>query len=117
MGRLAVCALYDRDGKHFCIQLTTTATGSAATMLDGAASMNALASVSRIGIMVGISAVTMNHICMIWITVMATGRVTAFSMVILAKFARNCFIQQGRCSDVALDANTSFTVGRCACLF
>merc|ERR1712217_596312 len=55
--------------------------------------MNVPGSVSPIGIMVGISAVTMNRICMIWITVMATGRATAFSMVILAKFARICFIQ------------------------
>lgn len=92
LGRLAVCALYAQDGKHFCIQLRTRASGSVVTMLDGAASMNAPASVSPIGIMVGISAVTMSHICMIRITVMATGRVIAFSTVILGKFARICFV-------------------------
>merc|ERR1712217_835588 len=44
--------------------------------------MNVPGCVSPIGIMVGISAVTMSRICMIWITVTATGRVTAFPMVI-----------------------------------
>merc|ERR1712176_482120 len=70
-----------------------TATGLAATMPGGAASMNAQANVNPTGIMVGTSAVTTNHICMNWITAMATCRDTEFIMVILDRFARsNLFV-------------------------
>merc|ERR1712087_968943 len=84
---------YVRDGIHFCTPLRITATGLAAVMPGGAASMNAHASVHPTGIMVGTSAVTTSHICMSWITCMATGRDTEFTMVILDRFAScNLFV-------------------------
>merc|ERR1712151_1420496 len=91
LARSAACALYVLDGTHSCIQLKITPTGSAATMPGGAACMNVRASVNPIGIMVGTSAVTTNHICMNWITAMATCRDTKFIMVILDRFARSNF--------------------------
>merc|ERR1711976_1050766 len=91
--RRAVCAPYVAGGVHCCTQLKTIATGLAVTMPGGAASMSVHANANQIGIMAGILAVTTKHICMSWITAMATGRVSASTMVILATFAKeNLFV-------------------------
>merc|ERR1712238_448393 len=115
MGRLAACALYVLDGIHFCTRLKITPTGLAATMPCGAASMSARASVNPIGIMEGTSAVTTSHICMSWITCMATGRDTDFTMVILDRFAScNLFVTMVLIRSTRSANPFHSTVGVCA---
>merc|ERR1712217_29557 len=85
--RRVVCARLIGAGIRFCFQLQTTPTFLAGTMLSGVASMNVRASAIPIIIMVGISVVTVSHICMNLITGMATCLVMSFTMAILAIFA------------------------------